>query len=74
MDERLIAFVRALRNRDVRVSLAESIDALRALEQIPLAERGAVQTALRSTLIKEQADTAVFDELFPAFFGVRSIT
>ena len=33
MDERLVAFVRALRGRDVRISLAESIDALRALAQ-----------------------------------------
>jgi uncharacterized protein with von Willebrand factor type A (vWA) domain len=70
MDERLIAFVRALRHREVRVSLAESIDALRALGEIPLGERAAVQTALRSTLVKEQADAAVFDELFPAFFGL----
>ena len=70
MDERLIAFIRALRGREVRVSMAESIDALRALEQIDLAERGAVQTALQSSLVKERADMAVFDELFPQFFGV----
>jgi uncharacterized protein with von Willebrand factor type A (vWA) domain len=70
MDERLIAFIRALRGREVRVSMAESIDALRALEQIDVAERGAVQTALQSSLVKERADMAVFDELFPQFFGV----
>ena len=70
MDERLVAFVGALRGRDVRISLAESIDALRALELGGVAEKQVVQAALRATLVKDAHDMAVFDELFAQYFGV----
>jgi uncharacterized protein with von Willebrand factor type A (vWA) domain len=70
MDERLVTFIRAMRGRDVRISLAESIDALRALEISGITDRTVVQAALRSTLVKDAADVPVFDELFPQFFGV----
>ena len=70
MDERLVTFIRAMRGRDVRISLAESIDALRALEISGITDRTVVQAALRSTLVKDSADVPVFDELFPQFFGV----
>ncbi|MFN5369166.1 MAG: CoxE, partial [Roseiflexaceae bacterium] len=70
MDERLVAFVRALRGRDVRISLAESIDALRALELGGVADKQVVQAALRATLVKDAHDMAVFDELFAQYFGV----
>ncbi len=70
MDDRLVSFIRALRGRDVRVSLAESIDALRALEVAGVRDRGIVQAALKSSLIKEASGLDVFDELFPQYFGV----
>jgi len=70
MDERLVAFIRALRGRDVRVSLAESIDALRALEVAGISDRAVVQAALKSSLIKDATALSVFDELFAQYFGV----
>ncbi|MEY3990373.1 MAG: hypothetical protein RI985_1454 [Chloroflexota bacterium] len=70
MDERLIAFIRALRGRDVRISLAESIDALRAIEAAGIDDKAVVQAALKSSLIKEASDLATFDEMFPQFFGL----
>ena len=65
-------FVQVLRDHRVRVSPAESIDALRALEQTGLGEREVVRDTLRSTLVKSGEDTATFDRLFDLFFsGMR---
>jgi hypothetical protein len=69
MHEQVIAFIAALRAAGVRVSLAESVDALRAILQAGLDERGLLRAALRVSLIKERADQPTFDRLFPAFFG-----
>jgi uncharacterized protein with von Willebrand factor type A (vWA) domain len=60
-------FVQVLRDHRVRVSPAESIDALRALEQTGLGERGVVKDTLRATLVKSGEDTATFDRLFDLF-------
>jgi uncharacterized protein with von Willebrand factor type A (vWA) domain len=52
-----------LRRGGLRVSTAEVIDAVRALDAVGL-ERDDLQAALRSTLVKRAADAATFDELF----------
>lgn len=70
MDDRIIEFVQALRGSGVRVSLAESADCMRALETMGVEEREAFKAALRTTLIKEHADFATFDQLFPMFFNI----
>jgi hypothetical protein len=68
MDERIIKFVSALRGGGVRVSLAESADAFRAVEQLGVADREAFRLSLRATLVKDAGDLPTFDELFPLFF------
>ncbi|MDX1662710.1 MAG: VWA domain-containing protein [Candidatus Promineifilaceae bacterium] len=69
MDDRIIEFIRGMRAAGVRVSLAESIDALKAVETLGIAEKGIFRQSLRATLVKESDDFAVFDELFPLYFG-----
>jgi uncharacterized protein with von Willebrand factor type A (vWA) domain len=69
MDDRVIEFVRGLRAAGVRVSLAESMDAMRAVEALGVIQKGIFRQSLRTTLIKESDDFAAFDELFPLYFG-----
>lgn len=69
MDERVVQFIAGLRATGVRVSLAESQDAFRAVENIGVLQREAFRQALRATLIKTHAEQALFDKLFPLYFG-----
>lgn len=69
MDQRIIEFIAGLRAVGVRVSLAESEDAFRAVEEIGVMDREAFRVALRATLIKDAADAPEFERLFPIYFG-----
>ncbi len=69
MDDRIVEFIRGLRSAGVRVSLAESIDALKAVETLGVAHKGIFRESLRATLVKESDDFRAFDELFPLYFG-----
>ncbi|MEZ4861872.1 MAG: VWA domain-containing protein [Caldilineaceae bacterium] len=66
----MIQFIAALRAGGVRVSLAESADAMRAVDELGVQERNAFKLSLRATLIKEPSGIPVFEELFPLFFGI----
>ncbi len=68
METRIVQFISALRSKGVRISLAESADAFAAVEDMGIREREHFRLSLRATLIKEAADQAVFDDLFPLFF------
>jgi len=65
-------FVHLLRAHGLRVSVAEGLDALHALDETGLRRRDDVKDALRASLIKERSDQAAFDSLFDAFFAVHS--
>jgi uncharacterized protein with von Willebrand factor type A (vWA) domain len=69
MDERIVQFIAGLRSAGVRISLAESQDALRATEHMGVLQRTAFKSALRATLIKEHKDAPIFEQLFPMYFG-----
>ena len=69
MDDRIVEFIRGLRAAGVRISLAESIDALHAVETLGVREKGIFRQSLRATLVKESDDFQAFDELFPLYFG-----
>lgn len=69
MDQRIIEFIAGLRAAGVRVSLAESADAFRAVEAIGIAARARFRAALQAALIKDSADAAEFERLFPIYFG-----
>lgn len=68
MEERLIRFIAALRAGGVRISLAESADAFRAVEDLGVQDREAFRLSLRATLVKDANGIPVFEELFPIFF------
>jgi len=72
MDERIVHFIAALRAGGVRISLAESADALRAVDQLGVMNRDVFRYTLRTTLIKDSRDLPIFEELFPWFFGVQT--
>ena len=69
MDDRVIQFVRGLRAAGVRVSVSESIDALRAVDTLGIQGKEIFRDSLRATLVKDVDHVHVFDELFPLYFG-----
>src|SRR5262245_30123155 len=66
--EQLGRFIAQLRDAGLRVSVAESIDAMNAVAAAGLA-RDRMREALAATLVKDQADRALFDEAFERFFA-----
>ncbi len=69
MDKRVVEFVAGLRAAGIRVSMAETIDAMNAVSQLGITDKGLFRSSLRATLIKESDDFAAFDNLFPLYFG-----
>ena len=69
MDRRITEFIAGLRAAGIRVSLAETTDAMRAIEQAGITERNLFALALQASLIKDAKDQATFRELFPLYFG-----
>jgi len=70
MTPRLVAFVRLLREQGLRVSVAESLEALESIGHVGLHDRELLRLSLRTVLIKSQRDFALFDTLFQRFFTV----
>lgn len=68
-EHNLVKFTHLLRQLGVRVSSAEVVDALAALQQVPLMDRGAVRAALRATLVKDTNNLALFEQAFKTFFA-----
>jgi hypothetical protein len=69
MDEKVIEFCHLLRRNGLRVSVAESMDALRALGTVGLEERETVRSTLRATMVKRALDIPTFDHVFDLFFS-----
>lgn len=66
----LARFARALRQRDVGVSLSDEADGLAALTLVDLGDRDEVRLALRTALKIRPRDAAVFEELFARLWSV----
>ncbi len=66
--EQLGRFIGELRAAGVRVSVAESIDAMNAVAAAGL-ERARMREALAATLIKDETDRQWFEEIFGRFFA-----
>jgi uncharacterized protein len=69
MESIITRFVTALRERGVRVSPGESLDAVHALSIGGLEGRSSVRALLRLTLVKNVNDIPAFDEVFDRFFS-----
>ncbi len=69
MEERILKFIAALRSTGVRISLAESSEALQAVQTLGIKDRHLFRLCLRSTLVKESQHLPFFDEYFEIYFG-----
>jgi uncharacterized protein with von Willebrand factor type A (vWA) domain len=63
-----LRFINELRTAGLRISISESMDALRAVAAIGV-ERDMFCEALAACLVKEEEDRFVFDETFARFFA-----
>ena len=64
----ILDLITDLRTAGVRISVAESLDAMRAVAAAGI-ERRRMREALAAALIKEEADRGVFEEIFERRFG-----
>lgn len=69
LENRVIEFIRGLRASGVRVSIAESMDAMNAIGIMGVVDKEMFRQALRATLVKESDNFAIFNELFALYFG-----
>ena len=69
MQSTLVNFITALRNHDVRISTAESLDAMRVLALIGYSDRQQLKNALAATLAKTVEEKPIFDHCFELFYG-----
>ena len=68
MDSSLVGFVRILRSHDLRVSPAETLDAMAAMEALGYGDRQQLRDGLAATLAKSRREEAIFDVLFERYF------
>jgi uncharacterized protein with von Willebrand factor type A (vWA) domain len=69
MRENLHRFFRAARGAGVRLSPAESIDAMRAVAKVGLSDRGILRDAFLLTLAKTQDEKRALSDCFDLFFS-----
>lgn len=68
MEEEIIKFISALRSAGVRISLAESEDAFKAVDKLGVKNRDIFRLSLKTTLVKQARDLAIFDNIFSMYF------
>src|SRR5215471_6486856 len=68
----LQGFVHELRTAGLPVSMTENLDAMRAIEYVPLDDRVAFKAALGATLVKHAGHYRVFDTVFEVYFSMFS--
>ena len=62
-------FVAELRQAGVPVSMVETIDAMKAVEAIDIAQRSALKETLRATLVKNLRHERAFETAFDVYFA-----
>jgi uncharacterized protein with von Willebrand factor type A (vWA) domain len=65
----LQGFVHELRAAGLPVSMTENLDAMRALEVVPMQDREAFKAALGATLVKHQHHWRAFETVFDVYFS-----
>src|SRR5688572_23929232 len=71
MDQLLTNFIRALRNADIRISTAETLDAFSAIQLVGYRDRQLLKDSLALVLPKTPDEKAAFDTCFDQFFSFR---
>lgn len=69
MDQLLTQFIGALRNADIRISTAETLDALSTVELVGYGDRRLLKDSLSLVLPKTLDEKAAFDTCFDQFFS-----
>jgi uncharacterized protein with von Willebrand factor type A (vWA) domain len=64
-------FIQELRTAGLPVSLTENLDAMEAVQHIPLEDREALKYALGATLVKNNSHWRVFETVFEVYFSLR---
>jgi uncharacterized protein len=72
MDDKIVAFCALLRQNGLRISVSETMDAMRALGIVGLGDRDTVRATLRTTAVKRAVDVEVFERVFDLFFSGMS--
>ncbi len=67
----LAGFVVELRNAGLPVSLTENLDAMEAVQHIPIEDREAFKYALAATLVKNNSHWRSFETVFEVYFSLR---
>src|ERR687891_245779 len=69
LDQLLTQFIGALRNADIRISTAETLDALSTVELVGYSDRRLLKDSLALVLPKTMDEKAAFDTCFDQFFS-----
>jgi uncharacterized protein with von Willebrand factor type A (vWA) domain len=69
MDKRIIEFAGVLRRNGIRVSTAETLEALQGAHALGLQDRDTFKNVLRATMVKRTPDIEAFDGLFDVYFS-----
>ena len=69
MQKRMIEFIRALRAAGLPVSLAESQDAMFAVDHSGVGNPATFKSTMKATLVKNHRDQPIFGYFFPLFFS-----
>ena len=67
----MAGFVTELRNAGLPVSLTENLDAMEAVQYIPIEDRDAFKYALAATMVKNNAHWRAFETVFEVYFSLR---
>src|SRR5688572_12095185 len=71
MMELLNGFVVEPRNAGLPVSLTENLDAMEAVQHIPIEDREAFKYALAATMVKSNSHWRAFETVFEVYFSLR---
>ena len=71
MIDLLAGFVAELRNAGLPVSLTENLDAMEAVQHIPIEDREAFKYALGATMVKNNSHWRAFETVFEVYFSLR---
>ena len=71
MIDLLAGFVVELRNAGLPVSLTENLDAMEAVQHIPMEDREAFKYALAATMVKNNSHWRAFETVFEVYFSIR---
>ncbi|HEY7775488.1 MAG TPA: VWA domain-containing protein, partial [Kineobactrum sp.] len=69
MQTSLVTFIQLLRSHDVRISPAETLDAMAAAATLGYGDRTRLRDGLAMTLAKTPAEEAIVESCFDRFFG-----